>query len=114
MMRKCALLYVCMLIPSLALACSHKQPTAAFIEINDKNRDQALSLEEWQQAYITDNMEVSFKMNDAAEFKRLDINQNGLLRARELGFESVKYKRNPCENMQAKLNTMGGARALMH
>ena len=112
-MMKLTLLCTTLLLPTVSLACSQMQPVAAFISINDKNHDNTLNLEEWMNAHAGENLVVSFKMNNEAEFHRLDVNHNGIVNALELGFESVKYKREPCADLQARFNRMNAARAFM-
>ena len=54
-----------------ALACSQLEPAAAFIFINDTNRDQLLDMYEWRNAK-TPNLEVAFNVGDVNECIRLD------------------------------------------
>lgn len=89
------------LMPLPLFACSQIQPTAAFIAINDGDRDNVLNLQEWMQAHTGGNLEVDFVMGDESEFSRLDYNRNGSLEAREIGFRAVRYIESPCRKFEA-------------
>ena len=58
--------------PLAADACSRMQPVAAFIMLNDPE-----------------------------EFALYDIDHNGVVEARELGFNSVHYRTDPCLRIQS-------------
>lgn len=101
------------LMPLPALACSQMQPTAAFITINDANRDGGLNLEEWMQAQTGGNLETDFILRDEAEFRRLDFNGDGHLQAREIGFRSVRYIEQPCARFEA-MRKQHATKGFMH
>ena len=88
--------------PHIAQACSQMQPTAAFVLINDTNRDGFLDLYEWQNAR-SDNLQTSFQVGNLAEFARLDYNRDQKLQAAELGFDSVRYIRAPCADWEEQI-----------
>ena len=48
-----------------------------------------------------ENLIASFKLNDPEEFAIYDIDRNGVVEARELGFNSVHYRTDPCERIQS-------------
>lgn len=101
-MRTCFWLGLVYCFPmSGALACTQLEPAAAFILINDRNQDQYLDPEEWRNAR-SDNLLTSFQVGDMQEFLRFDVNHNQKLRAVELGFDSVRYIREPCSDWQAR------------
>lgn len=83
----------------LAAACSQMQPVAAFIMLNDHDGDRALNLAEWEEADASGNLIVSFALNDPEEFSAYDIDSNGVVEARELGFNSVRYRVEPCSRI---------------
>ncbi len=82
-------------------ACSQLEPAAAFIFINDTNRDQLLDMYEWRNAK-TPNLEVAFNVGDMNEFLRLDYNRDRYLQAAEIGFDNVRYIRPPCADMEER------------
>ena len=88
--------------PHIAQACSQLQPTAAFMFINDANKDGFLDLYEWQNAR-SDNLQTSFQVGNLAEFARLDYNRDQKLQAAELGFDSVRYIRAPCADWEEQI-----------
>lgn len=88
--------------PHIAQACSQMQPTAAFVLINDANKDGFLDLYEWQNAR-SDNLQTSFQVGNLAEFARLDYNRDQKLQAAELGFDSVRYIRAPCADWEEQI-----------
>lgn len=90
------------LMPLPVLACTQMQPTAAFITINDADRDSVLSMEEWMQAQTGSNLETDFIMRDEEEFRRLDYNRNNRLEAPEIGFRSVRYVESPCARFEVR------------
>ena len=77
------------------------QPVAAFVVLNDQDGDRALNLTEWLAASTGDNLIASFKLNAPEEFALYDIDHNGVVEARELGFNSVRYRTDPCERIQS-------------
>lgn len=87
--------------PLAADACSRMQPVAAFIMLNDQDGDRALNLTEWLAAGTGENLIASFKLNDPEEFAIYDIDRNGVVEARELGFNSVHYRTDPCLRIQS-------------
>ena len=87
--------------PLAADACSRMQPVAAFIMLNDQDSDRALNLTEWLAAGTGENLIASFKLNAPEEFAIYDIDRNGVVEARELGFNSVRYRLDPCLRIQS-------------
>ena len=99
-------------MPIWAWACSQAQPTAAFILRNDNDSDQKLNLTEWLNAKTGHNLIASFKVGDPQEFARFDANKDGYIETRELGFDAVRYREEPCSRVQARMfqnNRMGNA-----
>lgn len=95
---------VCLTLLCLPLplwACSQMQPTAAFIVINDADRNGSLDMGEWLGAQTGGNLETDFELGGEDEFLRLDYNRNGKLEAREIGFRSVRYIEAPCARFEA-------------
>lgn len=88
-------------VPITADACARMQPVAAFVVLNDQDGDRALNLTEWLAASTGDNLIASFKLNDPEEFALYDIDHNGVVEARELGFNSVHYRTDPCLRIQS-------------
>ena len=67
-------------------ACSQLEPAAAFIFVNDTNRDQLLDIYEWRNA----------------KTPNLDYNRDRYLQAAEIGFDNVRYIRPPCADMEER------------
>lgn len=88
-------------LPLPLWACSQMQPTAAFVVINDADRNGALDLDEWRNAQTGGNLETDFALRDEEEFYRLDYNRNNRLEAREIGFRAVRYIEAPCARFEA-------------
>lgn len=85
-----------LLFSSPVMACTTLPATLAFIVINDQNGDRALNEQEWLNAHISDNLELAFELNQQADFSTFDRNGNGKIEAREIGFENVRYRQDPC------------------
>lgn len=102
-MLKYLLIVVTSVLPEVVLACSQMQPVAAFVFKNDKNSDRALNLNEWINAQAGNNLVVAFQLQDPNEFMRFDINRDGVVEARELGFDSVHYVEAPCSRVESRM-----------
>ena len=87
-----------------AAACTQMPPHAGLVLDNDRNRDAALNLQEWQQAQVGAYF-VNFRLGDAADFKRLDKDADGLLQPQELA-DWVRYRREPCADWEEMTRRM--------
>ena len=74
-----------------AYACTEMPPQFAFVQQNDKNGDDKLSMDEWPKADLEDFALVT-GLGNAAGFAKLDRNQNGLLAATELAGIVIYYR----------------------
>ena len=72
------------------------------MDFNDKDRDGALSLQEWMASEVPSGLRVELNLRSGSEFKNLDANRDGKISLDELGAKP-----------SAKIYWFGGVRALL-
>lgn len=88
-------------LPQSTWACEPASIEERFLFVADKNNDDVIDKQEWQQANQYD-YEVDFEVaNSEQNFNKLDVNHNQTLELEEL-YNSfiISYKEDPCDFWQ--------------
>ena len=74
-----------MLLCLSAYGCDPADPAPYFMDFNDRDRDGALSLQEWTASKVPSGLRVELDLRSGSEFKMLDANRDGKISLDELG-----------------------------